>query len=115
MKAVVFEAINEFSYKEVPEPVCRPGWVKIKVWAVGLCATEMHMLDGSFFGGNPPHILGHEICGDIIEVGEGVDAFEIGRRVVVETYVGCGECEFCAEIEISGGIHKARQRSGPGV
>ena len=40
----------------------------------------------------PPHVLGHEICGRIIEVGQGVSDEVIGKRVVVETYVGCGKC-----------------------
>lgn len=95
MKAVVWKGLYDLEYCEVPEPSVKPGWVKIKVQAVGLCATEVHIIAGRFEAGNPPHILGHEVCGDIIEVGEGCDASLIGKRVVVETYVGCGECEFC--------------------
>lgn len=95
MKAVVWKGLYDLEYCEVPEPSVKPGWVKIKVQAVGLCATEVHIIAGRFEAGTPPHILGHEVCGDIIEVGEGCDASLIGKRVVVETYVGCGECEFC--------------------
>ena len=63
MKAAVWKGIYDVEYTEVPEPVCRAGWVKIKVMAVGLCSTEVHMIAGKFDGGQPPHILGHEICG----------------------------------------------------
>ncbi len=95
MKAVIWKGIHNLEYCDVPEPQCKEGWVKIKVQAVGLCATEVHIIAGKFEAGEPPHILGHEICGDIVEVGAGCDPKNIGRRVVVETYVGCGECEFC--------------------
>lgn len=95
MKAVVWKGIYDLDYTDIPDPVCKPGWVKIKVMAVGLCATEVHMISGKFYGGEPPHVLGHEICGQIVELGEGCDEKLIGKRVVVETYVGCGKCEFC--------------------
>lgn len=95
MKAAVWKGIYDVEYTEVPEPVCRAGWVKIKVMAVGLCSTEVHMIAGKFDGGQPPHILGHEICGQIVELGDGCDPALLGKRVVVETYVGCGTCEFC--------------------
>ena len=95
MKAVIWKGLYDLEYCQVPEPECKAGWVKIKVQAVGLCATEVHIISGKFEAAEPPHILGHEICGDIVEVGAGCDASNIGRRVVVETYVGCGECEFC--------------------
>lgn len=95
MKAVIWKGVHNLEYCDVPEPQCKAGWVKIKVQAVGLCATEVHIIAGKFEAGEPPHILGHEICGDIVEVGEGCNTENIGKRVVVETYVGCGECEFC--------------------
>lgn len=95
MKAVVWKGLYDLEYCDVPEPECKAGWVKLKVQAVGLCATDVHIIAGKFDAGEPPHILGHEICGDIVAVGEGCDEANLGRRVVVETYVGCGECEFC--------------------
>lgn len=95
MKAVIWKGLYNLEYCDVPEPECKPGWVKIKVRAVGLCATEAHIISGRFEAGDPPHILGHEICGDIVEVGAGCKPENLGKRVVVETYVGCGECEFC--------------------
>ena len=95
MKAVVWKDIDKIEYTDIPEPSPQKGWVKIKVMAVGLCATEVALINGSFTGAVPPHVLGHEVCGNIVEVGEGCDSALIGRRVVVETYVGCGECEFC--------------------
>lgn len=95
MKAIIWKGKNCVEYTEVPEPKCRPGWVKIKVMAVGVCATEVAMIRGDLSLAEPPHILGHEICGDVIELGEGCDGELLHKKVVVETYVGCGECEFC--------------------
>lgn len=95
MKAVIWKGLYDLEYCDVPQPECKPGWVKIKVRSVGLCATDVHIISGKFDAGEPPHILGHEICGDIVEVGAGCNADNIGKRVVVETYVGCGECGFC--------------------
>ena len=95
MKAVIWRDIDKVEYTDVPEPECAPGWVKLKVMATGLCVTEAHMISGAFDGGKPPHILGHEICGDVVELGEGCRGELLGKRVVVETYVGCGQCLYC--------------------
>ena len=95
MKAMLWKGRYDLTYTELPEPTPAPGWVKIKVMAVGLCATDVHIIAGKFDAGEPPHVLGHEICGDIVELGEGCDEALRGKRVVVETYVGCGTCEFC--------------------
>ena len=95
MKAVIWKDTDCVEFTDVPEPECKPGWVKIKVMAVGLCATEVHMITGAFNGGKPPHILGHEICGDIVDLGKDCNPELLGKRVVAETYVGCGKCFFC--------------------
>lgn len=95
MKAIIWKDLNRVEYAEIPEPEVRPGWVKLKVNAVGLCATEAHMIAGKFDGGRPPHVLGHEICGEVVELGEGCRASLLGKRCVVETYVGCGKCVYC--------------------
>lgn len=95
MKAVIWKGLYDLDYCDVPEPTTPDGWVKIRVQAVGLCATEVHIISGKFPVCEPPHILGHELCGDIVEVGKGVSEEYLHKRVVVETYVGCGTCEFC--------------------
>ena len=96
MKAVIWEGVNSLRYTEnAPEPEAMPGWVKIKVRSVGVCATDTHIITGRFYNGDPPHILGHEICGDVVELGEGVTGLRNGDRVVVETAVSCGKCIHC--------------------
>ncbi len=55
-------------------PVPRPGAgeVLVRVWASGLCSTDLHLLSGRMLLGDLPRILGHESAGEIVEVGEGV-------------------------------------------
>ncbi|MBE7083171.1 MAG: hypothetical protein E7373_01040 [Clostridiales bacterium] len=95
MNALVWYGERDVRYEQTAEPKVKDGWVKLKVLATGFCVTEHHIITGKITLCNPPHILGHEICGEIVEVGNGVENDVIGKRVVVETYVGCNECEFC--------------------
>lgn len=75
---------------EVPVPRARPGWVVVRVDAAGLCHSDLHLLHGAKFASGtgsdlscePPITLGHEIAGTIIEVGEDVEGWAPGDRVV---------------------------------
>lgn len=95
MKAIVWHGERDVRYEEAKEPQVKDNWVKLKVLACGYCVTDYHIMTGKLALCNPPHILGHEICGEVIEVGDGVERNIIGKRVVVETYVGCNNCEYC--------------------
>lgn len=95
MKAAVWQDYGVLEVCEVPEPEPKNGEVKIKVMSAGLCITDLHVYTGQFIYGKPPHILGHEIAGEVCAIGEGVPAGMLGKRVVVETSVGCGICNAC--------------------
>ncbi len=96
MKAVIWEGVHKLRYDEnVPEPICKEDWVVIRVMSAGVCATDTHIISGRFNNGEPPHILGHEICGVISETGSNVAKWKPGDRVVVETAIGCGGCIHC--------------------
>jgi len=72
------------------------GEVAVEPAFVGLCGTDLHVFLGEFEERVPyPAILGHEVSGWIAEVGEGVDAFEVGDGVVVDPVFPCGECALC--------------------
>jgi L-iditol 2-dehydrogenase len=80
---------------ERPEPVVSPGHVVLAVEAAGICGTDLHIVDDEFRS-SPPVTMGHEACGVVVEVGEGVDPRWLDRRVVSETYFStCGACEHC--------------------
>lgn len=68
---------------------------KIKISAVGICGTDIHAWEGSqpFF--SYPRVLGHEICGEIVELGGESGGFKIGQQVAVIPYVACHTCPSC--------------------
>ncbi|OZM77464.1 zinc-dependent alcohol dehydrogenase family protein [Pseudonocardia sp. MH-G8] len=94
MKAVRYEKPREFTVSDVPEPHAGPGEVRLRVTAAGVCGTDGHLHDGQF---DPvyPLIPGHEIVGDVDEVGTGVTDLRAGRRVVVDNMRSCGVCSSC--------------------
>ncbi|MCU4675600.1 alcohol dehydrogenase catalytic domain-containing protein [Catenovulum sp. 2E275] len=72
------------------------GEVKIAVGYVGICGTDMHIYHGVMDARvNPPQTIGHEMSGTITEIGEGVEGFNIGEKVVVRPLDWCGECPTC--------------------
>ena len=76
-------------------PVAIPGHVVLDVQAAGICGTDIHIVDDEFRSW-PPVTMGHEVCGIVAEVGEGVAATWLGARVVSETYFSaCGTCGHC--------------------
>ena len=97
MKALVkiAKGTGNVEIKNIPEPVCGPGQVKILVKAAGICGTDLHIYNDEY-PSIPPVVLGHEIAGEIVECGEGIRACEIGRRVTTRTFmVTCGRCRYC--------------------
>ncbi len=78
---------------EIPRPERRPGQLRIRVGACGVCRTDLHVRDGELLGAKLPLVLGHQIVGTVLE-GDG--RFEVGTRVGVP-WLGwtCGECRYC--------------------
>jgi len=96
MKAWVWEGKDQIRLdKNYPDPVAKPGWVVLKVRAAGVCSTDVSIIRGRFGAWNPPGVLCHEICGEVVTLGEGAKGVKVGDRVVVETSVGCGICVKC--------------------
>lgn len=82
---------------DAPEPQIIPGHVLIEVKAAGICGTDLHIYHDEFKT-TPPVIMGHEVAGVVVEVGEGVETCRPGDRVTSETYFYvCGQCQFCRE------------------
>lgn len=95
MKAAVWTDYGKIEIQEIPMPAINKTEVLIKVLAAGVCKTDLHVYSGKFLYGKPPHVLGHEICGEIAEIGSEVKNLKVGQRVLVETSVGCGVCAAC--------------------
>src|SRR3954452_9970462 len=97
MRAFVVTAPGEAGVEEVPEPVAEPDEVVVEVERVGVCGTDVEFFTGEMQYlhqglSRYPLRLGHEWCGTVTEVGEGVDAGWLGRRVPGDTMIGCGHC-----------------------
>ncbi|MEM2914140.1 MAG: alcohol dehydrogenase catalytic domain-containing protein, partial [Candidatus Bathyarchaeia archaeon] len=93
MKAAVFVAKEHFEIKEVDRPKCGPGEVLIRVKACAVCGSDLRIFHGEKRIDVPTP--GHEISGVIEEVGDDVKGLSVGDKVIIETVVGCGECDAC--------------------
>ncbi len=94
MKALVIKD----GHLELQERPCRPaGWGEalVRVRAVGICATDLHLLAGSQRFDRIPPVLGHEIAGVVESVGGGVSSDWVTSRVIVDPVIGCGMCPYC--------------------
>ncbi|UCF57314.1 MAG: alcohol dehydrogenase catalytic domain-containing protein, partial [Deltaproteobacteria bacterium] len=95
MKALVWEGSFRMRIKEVEKPRPAKGEVLIRTKSVGICGSDLEIFRGGFVQAVPPLILGHEACGIVEEVTEGVENVQVGDRVVVDPGIFCGKCEFC--------------------
>lgn len=83
---------------DAPEPQVQPGTVKIQLEAASVCGTDLHIYSWDPWAASrilPPRIIGHEFCGTIVEVGEGVTDRKVGDFVASESHVVCGRCLQC--------------------
>jgi 2-desacetyl-2-hydroxyethyl bacteriochlorophyllide A dehydrogenase len=96
MRAVVIAAYGG-SLQPTRRPVPRPGpgEALVRVRASGLCSTDLHLLSGRQPLGQLPRIVGHELAGDVVELGEGVTQWRTGDRVTAAIDVTCGRCRHC--------------------
>ena len=95
MKALVFRDVGKIELCELPIPqVTQPDDVLIKVSAVGICGSDIKILEGKHHY-KENTILGHEFCGTVAEIGSHVTHFKVGDRVAVDNNIRCGFCSFC--------------------
>lgn len=94
MKAVVIKSPGNIALEDVQIPVPQPGFVRIKVKAAAICATDLEVLDGNI-PANYPLTPGHEWSGIVDAVGREEDAHWLGKRVIGSSDVVCLTCEAC--------------------
>jgi propanol-preferring alcohol dehydrogenase len=97
MNAMVLEHIGQpLLYKQMPVPKPSALQVLVKIYACGVCRTDLHIIDGELKDPHLPLILGHEIIGEIIEVGNSVTQFK-KEDVIGIPWLGytCGTCKYC--------------------
>ncbi len=96
MRAAVLREIKRpLVFEDFPEPVVGPSEVLVETKAVGICGTDLHIVDGWGYVPQLPHILGHEPAGVVAAVGQDVRTFKAGDRVVPNIFYACGTCHNC--------------------
>jgi L-iditol 2-dehydrogenase len=94
MKAAILYANDDIRYEDFETPVTRPGTVKVKVRAAGICGSDIpRVLSGAahFY----PIVLGHEFAGDVVDVGEGVTNISVDDTVSGVPLLPCMKCDDC--------------------
>jgi alcohol dehydrogenase len=98
MKALVYHGPGQKAWEEVPAPVVVDDTDAIvRVDAVTICGTDLHILKGDVPEVTEGRILGHEAVGTVEAVGAGVKNVHVGDRVLVSCITSCGRCRFCRE------------------
>lgn len=110
MKACYVVSPEKVEIKEMAKPTLQEEEVLIRVHYAGVCGSDLHLFHGTHPFRKPPEILGHEVVGEIVEIGSKVTDLHIGDRVTVEPHLGCGHCDLCR----SGNENLCRTKIAPG-
>jgi len=98
MRAIVYHGPGQKDWEEVPKPTLQDDTDAIvRVDAVTICGTDLHILKGDVPAVTDGRVLGHEAVGTVEEVGTGVKNVAVGDRVLVSCITSCGACRFCRE------------------
>lgn len=92
MRVAVYYNNRDIRIEEMPRPEPGPGELLLKVMASGICGSDVMEW---YRVKKAPLVLGHEVAGEIVEVGEGVEGWKVGDRVVVTHHVPCNTCRYC--------------------
>jgi 2-desacetyl-2-hydroxyethyl bacteriochlorophyllide A dehydrogenase len=97
MKAVVCRSPGDLVLEDRAAPGAPPsGWALVAVSHVGICGTDYHIFEGKHPFLAYPRIMGHEVSGTVMKVGDGVD-LTIGEPVIINPYLACGKCIACRQ------------------
>ena len=92
MRVAMYYNNRDVRLEEMPRPEIGPGEILVKVIASGICGSDVMEW---YRIRKAPLVLGHEIAGEIVEIGEGVGRYKIGDRVFVSHHIPCNTCHYC--------------------
>lgn len=92
MRVAMYYNNRDVRLEELPTPQIGPGELLVKVFASGICGSDVMEW---YRIKKAPLVLGHEIAGEIVEVGEGVERYKVGDRVFVSHHIPCNTCRYC--------------------
>ena len=94
--------INDLQVHDVPDPqIVNPHDVVLKVRLTTTCGSDLHFLGGYIPTMREGDVIGHEYMGEVVEVGPKTQRLQVGERVVVPSFFGCGSCWYCENGEWS--------------
>jgi L-iditol 2-dehydrogenase len=97
-RSAVLHAPHQLSIEERPVPMPEPGEVLVRVYAVGICGSDIHYYEHGRIGPyivETPMVIGHEAAGVIVGVGDGVNSDRVGELVALEPGIPCRNCPTC--------------------
>jgi alcohol dehydrogenase len=98
MRAVVYHGPGRKAWEEVPKPeLAAETDAVVRVDAVTICGTDLHILKGDVPAVTDGRILGHEAVGTVTAAGSGVKTVKVGDKVLVSCISACGTCRFCRD------------------
>lgn len=96
MRALCWEGVNDLQVRSVPDPeIVNPRDVVLEVTLTTTCGSDLHIIDGYLPTMREGDVIGHEFMGEVVETGRKVEDVDLGDRVVVPSFIGCGSCAFC--------------------
>lgn len=95
MIAAVLEELGKFAVKPVPTPVPDDDSILVKVRACAVCGSDLRIYRSGNSRVKMPQILGHEMAGEVVQVGKNVTKFSVGDKVAIGADVPCGKCAAC--------------------
>ena len=104
MKGYVFAGGGRAELRTLPIPKLGHGEVLVKMRLASICATDLKIVDGRL-PARAETVLGHELVGEVVELGEGVEGYETGQRVFVPGDTPCGRCYECLGTPNGRGCH----------
>ena len=100
MRAAVLHGAEDMRVESRTTPAIQPGMVLIRNRRVGVCGSDLHYFQHGYcaaFVPDRPFVLGHELCGEVIAVGDGVETPTVGERVTVNPARSCLTCSYCKQ------------------
>jgi L-idonate 5-dehydrogenase len=100
MKAAIIHAAHDLRIGEADIPPLGPRDVQVRIRSGGICGSDLHYYQHAGFGTvrlKEPLIPGHEIAGEVMQIGDAVTRVSAGDRVVINPSRACGQCAFCLE------------------
>jgi L-iditol 2-dehydrogenase len=97
VRAMKFPEAGRAEIVDVPVPVLRDGEALVRVRSAGICHSDVASFLGQHDVRRPPVITGHELAGEIVQVGSAVTGRRVGERVAIEPHIGCGRCVYCRQ------------------